>query len=352
MGKNVTERVSMKVYSTDDGLLGHAQLSNIASPYTIKVMLDGEELAPVSFDCYGHPNFTREQCELYRFKNFEYKRENRGNEDIKLEITYRALNFDVSTQSFDTVEGIDRSLCDLRDLNVMLNNRKRYLKVYPERRLNSFVIFGSFWLDEYAQVWSIQKSQKGKVVSKARVEKFEDFRRNNEEGVGFCVGLNQIAIPKANCVCPCCGKILTVYDVQDRYCIDVKGKYYHEDCYKKYIKAKEVLDFTERLMDNVYGKENYQYALLPNGYCSDVCCAHIPWFLFHTVHGDIVMGWRKHVISIEWQSNFAPFNIEEMFKNEDVTKWESQGKRGIHAWGTEKAIEYLEKVRDFVKNSV
>lgn len=60
------------------------------------------------------------------------------------------------------------------------------------------------------------------------------------------------------------------------------------------------------------------------------------------------MGWRKHVISIEWQENYKPFDMNELFGTEDVTKWEEDGKRGIHAWGKDKAYEYLKKVLDVV----
>lgn len=349
MSKVKIERVPMKRYTSDDGIFGHAELSNLAVPLTMKVVLDGEEFAPVSFDCYGHPIFTKEQCELYRFKNFEYQRKYGESLDIPLVITYRVSTLNVSRRSFDSIEGIEKSLCGILELNTMLDNRKRYLKLNPTEKLNSFVLWGCFLLDEFGQVWNIDEEQKGSVISKSRVETYKSFTHNNiEEGFRFVAGAKQIAIPKPNSICPCCGKKLTVYDIQDKCCVYVKGKFYHSECYKKYVKAKEVLEFTERLMDVVYGKDNYQYELLPNGYCSRACCEHIPWFLFHTIHGDIVMGWRKRVISIEWQSNFKPFNMLEVFSSEDVTKWESQSKRGIHAWGKDKAIEYLTKVRDAV----
>jgi len=56
------------------------------------------------------------------------------------------------------------------------------------------------------------------------------------------------------------------------------------------------------------------------------------------------MGWRKRVISIEWQENYKPFDMDELFATEEVTKWERDGKHGIHAWGKDKAYEYLKKV--------
>ena len=35
--------------------------------------------------------------------------------------------------------------------------------------------------------------------------------------------------------------------------------------------------------------------------------------------------------------------MSKLFSTEDVTKWEENGKRGIHALGDEKAYEYLKK---------
>ena len=40
--------------------------------------------------------------------------------------------------------------------------------------------------------------------------------------------------------------------------------------------------------------------------------------------------------------------MNELFAQEDVTKGEKDGKRYIHAWGDNKAYEYLCKVRDVV----
>ena len=36
--------------------------------------------------------------------------------------------------------------------------------------------------------------------------------------------------------------------------------------------------------------------------------------------------------------------MDELFGSENVTKWKEGKKRGIHAWGNEKAYEYLKKV--------
>lgn len=76
---------------------------------------------------------------------------------------------------------------------------------------------------------------------------------------------------------------------------------------------------------------------IQNGYCPDWCCRHLPWFVVTTQVGRIKIGWRKRVISIEWEDTVRTATAEELFPGEDTTK----GEKFIHAWGYEKAKEYV-----------
>lgn len=75
---------------------------------------------------------------------------------------------------------------------------------------------------------------------------------------------------------------------------------------------------------------------LPNGYDGD---ERHPWFQVQTLIGPIIIGWRKRVIHIDWSKTGKDFS--SLFTKEDVTQWPG----GIHAWGKEKATEYLRKIR-------
>jgi|SRR5208337_5029292 len=75
---------------------------------------------------------------------------------------------------------------------------------------------------------------------------------------------------------------------------------------------------------------------LPNGYCRQWCCTQHPWYAVTTKKGDITLGWRKRVISIEWEPSVAGVS-ESLFLGENSTKYD----RLIHAWGYEKAQEYI-----------
>ena len=94
---------------------------------------------------------------------------------------------------------------------------------------------------------------------------------------------------------------------------------------------KAILDLFSGL---IYAKE------IPNGYCSDYCCKHLPWFIVTTNIGDFKIGWRKSVMHIEWTDTTVKKTAEELFPNEDVTKSD----RMIHAWGYDKAKQYIETI--------
>lgn len=83
---------------------------------------------------------------------------------------------------------------------------------------------------------------------------------------------------------------------------------------------------------------------IPNGYCSDYCCKHLPWLTVTTKKGRITIGWRKRVLNIDWEGSAISQSADALFSDEDVTK----GNYYIHAWGLEKAKEYI----DVLLNSI
>jgi hypothetical protein len=79
---------------------------------------------------------------------------------------------------------------------------------------------------------------------------------------------------------------------------------------------------------------------IPNGYCSDWCCKHLPWFVITTKVGRFKIGWRKRVINIDWKETKGTKTAEELFPEENVTK----GGRMIHAWSGADAKRYITKI--------
>lgn len=95
--------------------------------------------------------------------------------------------------------------------------------------------------------------------------------------------------------------------------------------------AKEnlLLCFPER--DRIYVQE------IPNRYSSGYAN---PWYKVTTSKGVIIIGWRKRVINIDWSESEIEHDGNILFASEDVTK----DKHMIHAWGYEKAHQYLHKL--------
>lgn len=77
--------------------------------------------------------------------------------------------------------------------------------------------------------------------------------------------------------------------------------------------------------------------LIPNEYSRDDEAA--PWMMLVTNSGRIKVGWRRHVLSIDWTHStlVAP---PSLFVDERVTQWET----GVHAHGADKAVEYLRRL--------
>lgn len=103
----------------------------------------------------------------------------------------------------------------------------------------------------------------------------------------------------------------------------------------------------------------------------------LPWCVIRTPVGEIMFGWRRHVVELSWDGvrdalskriKEAPLEGQELcdawtergkkvaelhrsldakalFPNEDVTKGETH----IHAWGEDKLIEYLLKLSEVLK---
>src|SRR5579859_1056008 len=89
---------------------------------------------------------------------------------------------------------------------------------------------------------------------------------------------------------------------------------------------------------SLFGDNKIFVEEIPNGYCSQYCCKHLPWFIVTTIKGRITIGCRKRVISIDWNDSTIQEDANQLFPNEDVTK---EGKL-IHAWGYEYAKKYLD----------
>ena len=288
---------------------------------------------------------------------------------------------------YNTAKGIERFLHSFGGLHKLTELRK--IAFSRGERLTPWIVMAHFFLDIQGKCWEVSND-----------------RLSREDMVGLPVVTDKIpeiisyslaaVIPKKTVMCPCCNKEIyladypTVVKEQERdivldlsayaglplarmevileartdgkfrigeetpvchvdteewelktkdyiiqsgdkcsfYCL----RYYHGECSGKIKAEKSRKEFQEIFKKAGYDKIELEG--MPNQYCP---CEHCePWQTVTTSIGDFVIGWRKRVISIEW----AGRKYSELFVDEDVTKWDT----GIHAWGAEKAVEYLKKI--------
>lgn len=62
-----------------------------------------------------------------------------------------------------------------------------------------------------------------------------------------------------------------------------------------------------------------------------------PWWLVLTKAGPVVIGWRKRVISINWEGT----TVRAKMTGDDVTSDLTH----CHAWGYAKAVQYLQTLK-------
>lgn len=88
----------------------------------------------------------------------------------------------------------------------------------------------------------------------------------------------------------------------------------------------------------LFGEEKIFTLEIPNEYRKDD--PHFKWLMVTTKVGHIKIGWRKRVINIDWSGTIIKESGIELFPTEEVTR---EGK-SIHAYGYEKAQEYIDKL--------
>lgn len=328
------------------GNLGHITLDKLALPYTVKVSFLGKEITPLSFDIFGHPNFTKEQTRLFRLKQAEISRKNEENLPLEVEISYEERVFDTPRNYFDSIIAIQNKCITLSFFNELLHDRELFIKSHPEETLNEFVVFGSLLLDKFGSVRLIKatKEQRNKLIKHGVVETYENFKKNNNS-ISFYS--TKYPVPEYDSICQCCCKKITIKDIKEAPCIYIAGNFYHDSCYRNYRELIEINRFTTRLMDHVYEPNQYTFELLPNGYDPN---SYSPWILFHTIDGDIVIGSNTRIssIRIEWRNNYSSFDIDNIFRDEDVSIEENNGNYIITAQDIDYALKYLYMVQNAI----
>lgn len=73
-----------------------------------------------------------------------------------------------------------------------------------------------------------------------------------------------------------------------------------------------------------------------------------PWLQVTTLRGRFVVGWRSQVIVINWSDTDIAAEGEVIFQDQDVTT----GRSYVHAWGYDKAREYIARLLAWQREGV
>lgn len=119
----------------------------------------------------------------------------------------------------------------------------------------------------------------------------------------------------------------------------IENKIMEESCKLDPQSQEEAKKEREELLA-VFGGAKIFVDEIPNGYSDQWYTKHLPWFIVTTIKGRIKIGWRKRVINIDWSDSTVKTRAQDLFPNEDTTKED----RYIHAWGVDKAAEYINTI--------
>lgn len=266
---------------------------------------------------------------------------------------------------YDSEDGIREAIQTLEGLHVL--RAARMTAGYDRKeRLQEWMVLGRFYFDSCGNVGALKYFQyenfspfisklNDVMTAKSFCKVFKD--PDYSWGMG-----GSIIIAPLNAKCNHCNDIWTIdnaHDIFSTYNTNTNDydTHYHSECYKLHSEVESMKFFNE--LTKKIGINYAPISLIPNEYYNTITPYSVPWGLIKTHKGDIKVGWRKRVINIDWKDLYdkalakttdheyevrikirESLNGKKLFANEDVTK----DTHMIHAWSSEKAVEYLEKI--------
>lgn len=254
-------------------------------------------------------------------------------------------------EAIDTAEGIAVALKrdGLDGLRSLLDRRRGAFDRDPHLRLRQWIVAGHWFLDNCGQLLVVvAMTIRGRGDSRGSTGPEIDLRHvlgpivewprlqallpDVRSSLSFAR-----ALPKNDDTCAICGVGWTFDNAHDVEVAAVGDdgrptRLEHRRCWVLRSHSQTQTHFKAVL--DAAGFELYTMVPIENRYDKR---ASSPWFVVATPFGEITMGWRKRVISIEW-----PKTIEVDFEGLDKDTTHDRGM--IHAWGYEMAEAHLRKI--------
>lgn len=338
---------------------------NAVEPESIKLSMFGEDVIPTLITYDGVPKFS-EEASLILFCKEYIAKEGRlvGTEaqDVKVQATYTEAEqptYDV--EEIDTISEIEQAITSLELFYDLCLERQFYAKTI-RKSLHSFIIFGRILLDEHGLVRRIDRMRDhiynleiapDDLPLVCTKEHFSKYVTSYECSTPF-------RVPCPGEKCPVCGREFTIKDLYEPLTLISHGLWdevVHDKCKQEFEYYLEIKTLVFDIVDSVY-TNRCKFEILPNPNLLDKANLHIPWVLVHTPCGDIKLGRKYGKFTIEWQSNYKPFDISGFNYMEKSIKWtedrtcfttaekgttSTTGVRGIVVENVADAIEVLRK---------
>lgn len=247
--------------------------------------------------------------------------------------------------NYDTQEGITEAVKTLSGLRVLAKARMQAGYTRKER-LSEWCVLGRLHMDTCGNTMPITEGIDDRTARELPAAlSWKELFRHLPLGASVISSM-QHAIPEEGAECSRC---FEGWDINNwhtaravrlvRLEINDSHEWLHETClrFRAYDRAREQM---ERIFTKA-GFYDFRLISVSNGYWNDKGTE--PWFRVETPElGSgrwLLVGWRKRVINIDWEK--AGLLATPDFSSENVTV----GTSYVHAWGEEKAVEYLQKIR-------
>lgn len=340
MSTKLTELHSIKKFRGSK--LGILRLNKLAdSGKGMKVKFAGKEFLPISYDTYGHPIIS-EQCFEY-YKALKALKEREGGSLVP-EVEYEPETFVIRKDVYDSKEAFEKIELlpeeeQLKALKQILVYRKK--ACFTGEILNTYILYGKYALYENGHIYKCKYKKKDKSAEEKLVMELSEvteFERLTDPKTGALI---EFHIPGPKDECSICGQKFSIKDVKNFATTeDEKCDKVHSECLYDCIVAKNYAE-ASNIVTTVY--QEYFPSEIIKEYDEE---KERIWYKYHTKDGDLGIRKKNKVIELKFYGNFKPFNLEILFKDEDVTKKRLEDAKILHAWGFKNAVKYLSIISD------
>ena len=226
-------------------------------------------------------------------------------------------------------EAVSKGIAGLKELS-----KARGEAGYKRKeRMREWCVLGIFWLDTCGNFSLIIEDAPADHRGYHRLGDVQSREELSKAGLAHFSSTPMYSLPPVVEKCDRCLRGWDMQNIRDYHQRrNPESPHRHESCHKLWEIEEEQAYFKE-VMDQS-GMPYTSMRAIPNGYSRSYSS---PWFLVETKWGPLRIGWRKRVINIDWGDSQINHNGDITFKDQKVTTW----RVGVHAWGKDKAIEYL-----------